>query len=67
MNLNKTFAQGSNELQGVGVPYVNLPQLNSYQREEQKARIMQIMSQPQLKTTLSSSQYMRELREQGLR
>eukprot|EP00347_Sterkiella_histriomuscorum_P015639 403356264 len=44
-----------------------LPSISVYKRDEQRIKMMQILNQPQLKTTLTSSQYLRELREQSLR
>ena len=35
--------------------------------QDQRQRVIEIMSQPQLRTTLQSSSYMRQLREQSLR
>ncbi len=44
----------------------NLPEFTSYQQEEQKVKMIQLHCQPQLKTTLVNSNYMRQLREQSL-
>ncbi|CDW77445.1 UNKNOWN [Stylonychia lemnae] len=66
-NLGHRFDQSISIEQAQNIHNNSMPSVSIYKRDEQRIKMMQIMNQPQLKTTLTSSQYMRELREQSLR